>query len=77
MDRHCTSKMLLKSQCTDFVFKRDCLLCGKERKSKYIKNPHRRVQVKQCTTVDRVVISRSNNNQKTSVIKDRTSGLTR
>ena len=47
------SKRLLKSQCNDFVFKRDCLLCGNECKPKDSKNPHRWVQVRQCTTVDR------------------------
>ena len=47
------SKRLLKSQCSDFVFKRDCLLCGNECKPKDSKNPHSWVQVRQCTTVDR------------------------
>ena len=47
------SKRLLKSQCSDFVFKRDCLLCGNECKPKDSKNPHSWVQVRQCRTVDR------------------------
>lgn len=47
------SKRLLKSQCSDFVFKRDCVLCGKECIPKDSKNPRRWVPVKQCTTVDR------------------------
>lgn len=47
------SKRLLKSQCSDFDFKRDCLLCGTECKPKDSKNPHRWVLVRQCTTVDR------------------------
>ena len=44
-------KRLLKSQCSDFVFKRDCLLCGNVCKMKDSKNPHRWVQVRQCKTV--------------------------
>ena len=35
------SKRLLKTQCSDFVFKRDCLLCWNECKPKDSKNPHR------------------------------------
>ena len=50
---HGVPKRLLKSQCSDFVFKRDCLLCGEECKPKDSKNPHSWVQVRQCTTVDR------------------------
>ena len=38
------SKRLLKSQCSDFVFKRDCLLCGNVCKMKDSNNPHRWVQ---------------------------------
>ena len=47
------SKRLLKSQCSDFVFKRDCLLCGNVCKMKDSNNPHRWVQVRQCKTVNR------------------------
>ena len=47
-------KRLLKSQCSDFVFKRDCLLCGNVCKMKDGNNPHRWVQqVRQCKTVNR------------------------
>jgi len=35
------SKRLLKSQCSDFEFKRDCLLCGNECEPKDSKNSHR------------------------------------
>ena len=47
------SKRLLKSQCSDFVFKRDCLLCGNVCKMKDSKNPHRWVDVRPCKTVNR------------------------
>ena len=47
------SKRLLNSQCSDFVFKRDCLLCGNVCKMKDSNNPHRWVQVRQCKTVNR------------------------
>ena len=47
------SKRLLKSQCSDFVFKRDCLLGGNVCKIKDSKNPHRWVEVRQCKTVNR------------------------
>ena len=47
------SKRLLKSQCNDFMFKRDCLLCGNVCKMKDSKNPHRWVEVRQCKTVNR------------------------
>lgn len=46
------SERLLKSQCSDFNFKRD-LLCGNECKLKDSKNPHRWVTVRKCTTVER------------------------
>ena len=49
-----TSNRLLKSQKkSDFIFKRDCILCGCECKPKDKKNPGRWVPVKQCRTVDR------------------------
>ena len=48
------SKRLLKSHCSDFVLKRDCLLCGNECKPKDSKNPHRWVQVRQCASINRV-----------------------
>ena len=41
------SKRLLKSQCSEFVFKRDCLLCGNVCKMKDSKNPHRWVEYNQ------------------------------
>ena len=45
---------MLKSECSkEYVFKRDCLLCGDECKPKDSKNPHRWVPVRQCSTVDR------------------------
>ena len=47
------SKRMLKSNCGDFQFKRDCIICGKECLPKDPKNPSRWVPVKQCTTVDR------------------------
>ena len=47
------SKRLLKSQCSDFVSKRDCMLCGNVCKMKDSNNPHRWVQVRQCKTVNR------------------------
>ena len=47
------SKRLLKSQCSDFVFKRDCLLCGNVCKMNDSNNPHRWVQFRQCKTVNR------------------------
>ena len=47
------SKRLLNSQCSDFVFKRECLLCGNVCKMKDSNNPHRWVQVRQCKTVNR------------------------
>ena len=47
------SKRLLKSQCNDVVFKRDCLLCGNVCKMKDNNNPHRWVQVRQYKTVNR------------------------
>ena len=47
------SKRMLKSECSDFVFKRDCLLCGKECKPKDSKNPQRWVKVRKCTTLER------------------------
>ena len=47
------SKRVLKSQCSDFVFKRDCLFCGNECKPKDSKNPHKWVRVRQCTTLGR------------------------
>ena len=47
------SKILLKSQCSDFMFKRDCLLCGNVCKMKDNNKPHRLVQVRQCKTVNR------------------------
>ena len=47
------SKRLLKSQCSEFVFKRDCLLCGNVCKMEDSKNPHRWVEVRQCITVNR------------------------
>ena len=47
------SKRLLKSQCRDFVFKRNCLLCGNVCKTKDSKNPHRRVEVRQWITLNR------------------------
>ena len=47
------SKRLLKSQCSDFVFKRDCMLCGNVCKMKDSNNPLRWVEVRQCKTVDR------------------------
>ena len=43
---------MLKSQCSDFVFKLDCLLCGIVCKMKDSKNPHRWVEVRQCKTVN-------------------------
>ena len=46
------SKRPLKSQCSDFVFKRDCLLCGNVCKMNDSNNPHRWVQVRQCKTVN-------------------------
>ena len=46
------SKRQLKSGTKDFVFKRDCLLCGELCASKDKKNPQRWVQVRQCRTVD-------------------------
>ena len=46
------SRRLLKSPCSDFVFKRDCLLCGNVCKMKDSKNPHRLVEVRQCKTVN-------------------------
>ena len=45
-------KRLLRSQCSDFVFKRDCLLYGNVCKMKDNNNPHRWVQVRQCKTVN-------------------------
>ena len=45
------SKRLLKSQFSDFSFKRDCLLCVNVCKMKDSKNPHRWVEVRQCKTV--------------------------
>ena len=45
------SKRLLKSQCSDFSFKRDCLLCVNVCKMKESKNRHRWVEVRQCKTV--------------------------
>ena len=47
------SKRLLKSQCSYFAFKRDCLLCGNVCKMKDNNHPHRWVQVRQCKTVNR------------------------
>ena len=47
------SKRLLKSQCSDFVFTRECLLVGSVCKIKDSKNPHRWVEVRQCKTVNR------------------------
>ena len=47
------SKRLLKSQCIEFVFKRDCMLCGNVCKMKDINNAHRWVQVRQCKSVNR------------------------
>ena len=47
------TQILLKSQYSDFVFKRDCLLCGNVCKMKGSKNPHRWVEVRQCKTVNR------------------------
>ena len=47
------SKRLLNSQCSDFVFKRECLLWGNVGKMKDSNNPHRWVQVRQCKTVNR------------------------
>ena len=41
---HVVSKRLLKSQCSDFNFKQDCLLCGNECKLKDSRNPHRWVK---------------------------------
>ena len=35
------SKILLNSPCSDFVFNRDCLLCGNVCKIKDSRNPHR------------------------------------
>lgn len=46
-------KRQLKSNARDFVFKRDCLLCGQVCVPKDHKNPHRWVRVNQCRTVDR------------------------
>ena len=40
------SKILLKSQCSDFVFKRDCLMCGNVCKMKDSNNPHKSDNVK-------------------------------
>ena len=48
------STRLLKSQCSDFNFKRDCLFCGCECKGRDSKNPNRWVRVRQCRTVERV-----------------------
>ena len=47
------SKRLLNSQCSYFVFKRECLLCGNVCKMKNSKNPHRWVKVRQYKTVNR------------------------
>ena len=47
------SNRLLNSQCSDFVFKRECLLCGNVCKMKDSNNPLRWVQVRQCKTVNR------------------------
>ena len=46
-------KRQLKPNARDFVFKRDCLLCGQVCVPKDHKNPHRWVRVNQCRTVDR------------------------
>lgn len=55
---------LLKSECSDLVFKRDCLLSGNECKSKDTKSPHCWVRVRQCSNIWR-----------SSVRRDKTSGL--
>ena len=47
------SKRLLKTKCSDFVFKRDCLLCGNVCKMKDSNNPHMWVQIRQCKSVNR------------------------
>ena len=64
------SKKRLKSQCSDFVFKRDCMLCGNVCKMKDRKNPHRWVEIRHCKTVNRG----SGNSWRTSTMTEMTSG---
>ena len=45
--------MRVASNARDFVFKRDCLLCGQVCVPKDHKNPHRWVRVNHCRAVDR------------------------